>query len=97
RRPASRSRVTNIFAARIGPTVCELEGPMPTENRSNTLMVTERLLLLPLRVPMPQRRAVHGNNAWRRGAECGGAARWSRARKGTVRVLVSIVFEPSRL
>ena len=27
---------TNIFAARIGPTVCELDGPMPILNRSNT-------------------------------------------------------------
>ena len=26
------------FAALIGPTVCELDGPMPTLNRSNTLM-----------------------------------------------------------
>ncbi len=28
--------VTNAFAARIGPTVCELDGPTPTENRSRT-------------------------------------------------------------
>jgi hypothetical protein len=33
---ASR-RLTNIRAARIGPTVCELYGPMPIENRSKTL------------------------------------------------------------
>ena len=33
-RPPSRRR--NRPAARIGPTVCELDGPMPIENRSNT-------------------------------------------------------------
>ena len=27
-------------AARIGPTVCELDGPMPIENRSKTLTAT---------------------------------------------------------
>ncbi|GAA4609067.1 hypothetical protein GCM10023107_89790 [Actinoplanes octamycinicus] len=26
----------NIRAARIGPTVCELDGPIPIENRSKT-------------------------------------------------------------
>ena len=30
-------RLTNIRAARIGPTVCELPGPMPIENRSKAL------------------------------------------------------------
>ena len=34
-RPASPSRSTKVLAARIGPTVCEEEGPMPTEYRSN--------------------------------------------------------------
>ena len=28
----------NISAARIGPTVCELDGPMPMVNRSITLI-----------------------------------------------------------
>ena len=28
----------NKSAARIGPTVCELDGPMPMVNRSMTLM-----------------------------------------------------------
>ncbi|GAA0477347.1 hypothetical protein GCM10009544_44160 [Streptomyces stramineus] len=30
----------NISAARIGPTVWELDGPMPIEKRSNTEMAT---------------------------------------------------------
>ena len=40
----SRSE-TNLAAARIGPTVWELDGPIPTENSSNTLMV--------MRAPLP--------------------------------------------
>lgn len=39
-RPVAPSSATNRAAARIGPTVCELDGPMPTENRSKTLIVT---------------------------------------------------------
>ncbi|MDQ1013029.1 hypothetical protein QFZ82_007514 [Streptomyces sp. V4I23] len=39
-RPSFFSRTANIRAARIGPTVCELEGPMPMENRSKTLIAT---------------------------------------------------------
>ena len=35
-RPSSTSRDTNRKAARIGPTVCELDGPIPTVNRSST-------------------------------------------------------------
>src|SRR5689334_5375723 len=38
--PLPASRDTNACAARIGPTVCELDGPIPTLNRSKTLMVT---------------------------------------------------------
>ncbi|GLW18871.1 hypothetical protein Stsp01_56140 [Streptomyces sp. NBRC 13847] len=34
------SRPTNIRAARMGPTVWELEGPMPMEKRSKTEMAT---------------------------------------------------------
>src|SRR5436190_8574939 len=37
-RPSSASPRANIPAAFIGPTVCELDGPMPTLNRSKTLM-----------------------------------------------------------
>ena len=33
----------NIPAAFIGPTVCELDGPMPTLNRSKTLIVMAAL------------------------------------------------------
>jgi hypothetical protein len=33
-------------AARIGPTVCELDGPMPILKRSKALIVTSDLLLL---------------------------------------------------
>ncbi|MNJ54825.1 hypothetical protein D3C77_502830 [compost metagenome] len=36
--PRSRRPWTNNAAARIGPTVWELEGPTPILNRSNTLM-----------------------------------------------------------
>jgi hypothetical protein len=31
-------RLTNIRAARIGPILCELYGPMPIGNRSKTLI-----------------------------------------------------------
>src|SRR6185437_846142 len=37
-RPSSARPLANIPAAFIGPTVCELDGPMPTLNRSKTLM-----------------------------------------------------------
>lgn len=40
-RPSFLSRRANIPAARIGPTVWELDGPMPIENRSKTEMATE--------------------------------------------------------
>src|SRR5690606_38921243 len=39
-RPSWSSRSTKLLAARIGPTVCELDGPMPTLNRSKTLSAT---------------------------------------------------------
>lgn len=39
-RPSFLRRPTNIRAARIGPTVWELEGPMPMEKRSKTEMAT---------------------------------------------------------
>ncbi len=38
--PSFFSRVTNMRAARIGPTVWEEEGPMPMEKRSKTEMAT---------------------------------------------------------
>ena len=34
-RPLPRSRATKSAPARMGPTVCELEGPIPMENRSS--------------------------------------------------------------
>src|SRR5581483_7180511 len=40
-RPSSRRPQTNIPAAFIGPTVCELDGPMPTLNRSKTLIAID--------------------------------------------------------
>ena len=40
RSPDSTSASANIRAARIGPTVWELDGPIPMEKRSKTLMVT---------------------------------------------------------
>ena len=36
-RPPSRNAFANSIAARIGPTVWELDGPMPILKRSNTL------------------------------------------------------------
>ena len=38
--PVRSSRVAKWCAARIGPTVCELDGPMPILNRSNVLTAT---------------------------------------------------------
>jgi hypothetical protein len=35
----------NWFAARIGPTVWELDGPMPIENKSKTLIAMSGLNL----------------------------------------------------
>lgn len=43
-RPSFFRRRANIRAARIGPTVWELDGPMPTEKRSKTEMATGVLL-----------------------------------------------------
>src|SRR5215467_2996021 len=40
--PSAASDATNMPAARIGPTVCELDGPIPILNRSNALIVTAR-------------------------------------------------------
>ena len=37
--PSRRSVAAKAAAARIGPTVCELDGPTPMEKRSNTLTV----------------------------------------------------------
>src|SRR3954470_20572073 len=39
--PSVSSRSANRFAARIGPTVCELDGPMPILKMSKTLMCTD--------------------------------------------------------
>ena len=36
--PFATSAWANRLAATIGPTVCELDGPMPLLNRSNTLI-----------------------------------------------------------
>ena len=38
--PSPASEAANMPAARMGPTVCELDGPMPTLKRSKALMVT---------------------------------------------------------
>jgi hypothetical protein len=42
--PSAASECTNIPAARIGPTVCELDGPMPILKRSKALIVMSELL-----------------------------------------------------
>lgn len=39
-RPASASAPTKVTAARIGPTVWEDDGPIPTLNNSKTLSAT---------------------------------------------------------
>ena len=39
-KPSERSPATNAAAALIGPTVCELEGPIPILNISNKLVFT---------------------------------------------------------
>ena len=44
--PSCARRVTNMRAARIGPTVCELEGPMPILKRSKTETAMACFLLL---------------------------------------------------
>src|SRR5262249_20589051 len=41
--PSLRRRTANSRAARIGPTVCELDGPMPILKRSKTLTATRHL------------------------------------------------------
>src|SRR5205814_2253145 len=41
----SASAWVNIRAARIGPTVCELDGPIPTLNKSKTLTATQNSAL----------------------------------------------------
>ena len=38
--PSASRPIAKVRAARIGPTVCEDDGPIPIENRSNTLMAT---------------------------------------------------------
>src|SRR6476660_7998529 len=53
--PALSSSSTKFAAARMGPTVCELDGPMPTLKSSNTLIVTGFPPLLQLwvqRIPL---------------------------------------------
>jgi hypothetical protein len=42
-RPSSQRPWANILAAFIGPTVCELDGPIPTLNKSKTLMAMAAL------------------------------------------------------
>ncbi len=49
--PSSRRPEAKVWAARIGPTVCELEGPMPTENRSKEEMAMSVLSLAPSGAP----------------------------------------------
>src|SRR6185437_16211702 len=48
--PSSARPRANIPAAFIGPTVCELDGPMPTLNRSKTLMAIGQYSKTPLSV-----------------------------------------------
>jgi hypothetical protein len=43
-------------AARIGPTVCELDGPIPILKRSNALMAISRLLRCSIPFSAPDQR-----------------------------------------
>ena len=49
--PSLSSEQAKEYAARIGPTVCELDGPMPILNKSNTLIVIDPPLPQSLSVP----------------------------------------------
>ena len=51
--PASRSPIANRHAARIGPMVCELEGPTPILYRSKRLVVTG-VIVVPGTPPRPR-------------------------------------------
>ena len=51
RRPVARRSSANMRAARIGPTVWELEGPIPMENRSRA--ETYAVTVFMLRHPVP--------------------------------------------
>jgi hypothetical protein len=48
--PSAKTSLANRFAAIIGPTVCELDGPTPTLNKSNTLIISEisKSLVVPM-------------------------------------------------
>ena len=61
-RPSAASASVNMPAARIGPTVCELDGPIPILNSSNALIAMARLLSAAPRrcVPRFAPRAVGG-------------------------------------
>ena len=54
------ARAAKGAAARIGPTVWELDGPMPTLNRSNALMVT----VAPAPSPRLQASTRHSSTHW---------------------------------
>ena len=49
----AQSPSANKPAARIGPTVCEDDGPMPTENMSRALSAIRRLHWRPSEAPEP--------------------------------------------
>ena len=65
----ARSPSTKRYAAFIGPTVCELDGPIPTLNRSNTLMVIadpSAAVAVAAGTPMMGLREPRGNRRCRR-------------------------------
>jgi hypothetical protein len=59
--PSAASEPANMPAARIGPTVCELDGPMPILKRSKALIVTSDLLPLIRRYVLPRTRVPAGS------------------------------------
>ena len=95
RRPAVPA---NVRAARIGPTVCELDGPMPMRNSSNTLIVIARpdacsilpdlAAVLPEWRPCPCDRSAGTSRAapTRTARPCGSAtSTWLPRRRGAAR------------
>ena len=46
--PSAASPSAKVRAARIGPTVCEVDGPMPIEKRSKTLIATRVIMRRPV-------------------------------------------------
>ena len=66
RTPARSSARTKRRAAHIGPTVCELDGPMPILNRSKTLRAMRSGLTRPVPRTPPHASRILGTLRWRK-------------------------------